>query len=98
MSAGELKRRRQTWLSVGLAALIGAVALIAGLREQPTLTIAIHQGVEGVALKAAAQDFSTREGVSVAVFELPYEALYNAEMEEVSAPRSKYDVIMVDDP
>jgi multiple sugar transport system substrate-binding protein len=98
MSAGESQHRPQTWISVGLAALICAVALFAGLREQAMLTIAIHQGVEGVALKAAAQDFSTREGLSVAVFELPYDALYNAEMEEVSAPRSKYDVIMVDDP
>ena len=95
--SGRESKSRQTWASLGLVAIIGVAALIAPSLEEETLTIAVHQGVEGVALKATVRDFSTREHVSVEVFELPYDALYAAEMKELRLQRPKYDVMMVDD-
>jgi ABC-type glycerol-3-phosphate transport system substrate-binding protein len=79
------------------AGAAGAIAL-APVLERPTLRIAIHEGVEGVALKALARDFSVRNRVAVELFELPYAALYEAEMDAVRGEGDPFDVIMVDDP
>jgi hypothetical protein len=51
-----------------------------------------------VALKDLARRFSQSKRVAVEVFELPYAALYDAEMAAVAAQRPGYDVVMVDDP
>ena len=89
---------RSRWAAWALMATIAAAAGMVLLREDATLRIAIHQGVEGVALRAAARQFSAAHNVPVEVFELPYDALYAAEMKSLRADRPAYDVIMVDDP
>ena len=91
--------RRQDWTNAAtLAAIVVVAAIAARVLDQPTLRVAVHQAVEGVALRALARDFSRRYDVSVELFELPYAALYEAEMRAVSAEHPDYDVIMVDDP
>lgn len=94
----DLSMDRSRWSACALLATIAAAAGMVFLREDVTLRIAIHQGVEGVALRAAARDFSAAHNVSVEVFELAYDALYDAEMKALRADPSPYDVIMVDDP
>jgi multiple sugar transport system substrate-binding protein len=89
---------RQSLAALSLAAIIGTAAVFAPSLEQQTLTIAIHQAVEGVAVRELARRFTASHNVSVEVFELPYDALFDAEMAAVAAPRSRYDLIMVDDP
>lgn len=89
--------RQALWVAAVVAA-IAAAAVLGPRLGRPTLRIAIHEGVEGVALKALAFDFSREKRVSVELFELPYDALYEAEMDAVSAEDPPYDVIMVDDP
>jgi multiple sugar transport system substrate-binding protein len=66
--------------------------------REKKLTIAIHQGVEGVPLKQIIYTFSTDKHISVEVVELPYEELYDSELNELSKSKSRYDVIMLDDP
>jgi ABC-type glycerol-3-phosphate transport system substrate-binding protein len=64
------------------------------------LTIAVKEGVEGVALKKAAERFSKEKGVTVRIKELPYSELFMAELKQTGrddAP-SEFDVVMVDDP
>jgi multiple sugar transport system substrate-binding protein len=62
------------------------------------LTIAIHEGVEGIALKEIAQDFAQERNRPVTIIELPYDQLYDREFEQLGQESSRYDVIMVDDP
>ena len=83
-----------------LLLLLLLLLLLVGLvwfRER-TLTIAIHQGVEGIALKEVIRRFSSREGISVEVVEFPYDALFEREAAALKARESPYDVIMLDDP
>src|SRR4051812_41148466 len=63
------------------------------------LTLAVKQGVEGVALKQIAQNYSRFKHVSVEVVELPYDDLYEAEEAQLREKSyGKFDVFMVDDP
>jgi ABC-type glycerol-3-phosphate transport system substrate-binding protein len=82
-----------------LVGVTAAAAVVAPWLGRPTLRVAIHQGVEGVALKTVARAFSEEYNASVEVFELPYGALYDAEMRELaSSGEPAFDVMMVDDP
>src|SRR5688572_17078022 len=91
-------RRRERLAVAGLVASLAAAMVLAPLLRKQTLTIAIHQGVEGVALRTLAEQFSHENNVAVEVFELPYDALYAAEQAQIVEPTSKFDVVMVDDP
>jgi multiple sugar transport system substrate-binding protein len=54
--------------------------------------------VEGVALKKVIAAFADTHRYSVEVFTLPYDRLYDFELEELKKSRSDYDVMMLDDP
>jgi len=81
---------------LGVGLVIAVIAL--ARRGDARLTIAIHQGVEGVALKQVISAFAAKERVPVDVVELPYEQLFAAEVEQLKSTDSIYDVIMADDP
>ncbi|HML17531.1 MAG TPA: ABC transporter substrate-binding protein, partial [Bryobacteraceae bacterium] len=62
------------------------------------LTIAVNAGVEGTALKLAAQEWGSARGVPVEVVELPYANLFEKEQLDLTSRTGAYDVIMLDDP
>lgn len=74
------------------------VAIFAATRPQSRLTIAIHQGVEGVALKRVAESFSQKRNVVVEIRELSYDDLFDEEIQNVKAPEPPFAVMMLDDP
>lgn len=98
------ERINERW--VGLAVLIiivaGAGVLLGGLEPHPLLTIAIKQGVEGVALKKVAERYSECKKIPTKVIEFPYEELYRKELAQLdkraAEDDARFDVIMVDDP
>jgi multiple sugar transport system substrate-binding protein len=98
-ASGSTERRDSRRVAI-LVAIMAVAGTVAFWLDESTLRIAIHQGVEGVALRALARDYSRATGVRVEVFELPYSALYEAELRAVTAEpdTGPYDVIMVDDP
>lgn len=67
-------------------------------RNERSLTIAVNAGVEGTALKTAAQEWGAAHGVHVEVVELPYANLFEKEELDLSSRTGAYDVIMLDDP
>jgi multiple sugar transport system substrate-binding protein len=82
-----------------LMGTIVATVLTAGIwLPRPRLTVAIQQGVEGVALKRVLKRFSEYRGISIEVVQLPYDQLRNSEMTELGNPESRFDVVMLDDP
>jgi len=88
-------------------AFLGFLVLAIIYLPRPTLTIAVHQGVEGVPLKQVAQQFCQKvyRG-DIKVVELDYDELYEAEWSAVAGRGASYpfesyprfDVIMLDDP
>ncbi len=91
--------RRRPWLVLLLLAVIAGAGLDAHYRTEATLTVAIHRGVESEALGALANDFAQKKHIPVELVDLPYDELYEAEMNEVSgAARHRFDVILLDDP
>jgi len=87
--------RRKEWLYLLIVMLlIGASFLL----DEEKLTIAITRGVEGAVLKTVAQDFATDSGISVEVVEYDYDRLYESSIEQLKAPTSRFDVILLDDP
>src|SRR5580698_2456523 len=73
--------------------------LLAGCSSsQKTLTIAVNAGVEGSALKAAAQEWGELRKTRVEVVELPYANLFEKESLDLASRTGAYDVIMLDDP
>jgi multiple sugar transport system substrate-binding protein len=62
------------------------------------LTLALIEGVEGEALKQAAQDYETQTGVHINFVQLPYQNLYEKEFIDLNARTGAYDLIMLDDP
>lgn len=82
-----------------LISVVALVVVAAGCADN-RLTIAVHSGVEGVALKLVASEFVNKHGVEVEIVELPYGSLYESALGEVRRESgwSKYDVIMMDDP
>ena len=82
-----------------LSVLAGLVLLAACNRTpQRSLTIAVNAGVEGTALKLAAQEWGAARGVHVEVVELPYANLFEKEQLDLTSRTGAYDVIMLDDP
>ncbi|HEY0728379.1 MAG TPA: extracellular solute-binding protein, partial [Pyrinomonadaceae bacterium] len=72
----------------------------AGCAQQNSrqLTLALIEGVEGEALKQAAQDYETQTGVRINFVQLPYQNLYEKEFIDLNARTGAYDLIMLDDP
>lgn len=72
----------------------------AGCAKQDSrqLTLALIEGVEGEALKQAAQDYETQTGVRINFVQLPYQNLYEKEFIDLNARTGAYDLIMLDDP
>lgn len=62
------------------------------------ITIAINAGVEGEALKAAAQEWGDKSGNPVEIVELPYSNLFEKLLLNLESKTGAYDVIMMDDP
>lgn len=111
MNATQAKQKseeisRLVSLSLVAVVLLGSAYVLCRVgAEERRLTIAVKQGVEGVALKEIAQNFSRHTNISVEVVELQYDELYEEEMRQLkSRPRRQrnavppFDVIMVDDP
>ena len=63
-----------------------------------SLTIAVNAGVEGTALKAAANEWGAAHSVRVEVVELPYANLFEKEQLDLNSRTGAYDVVMMDDP
>lgn len=87
---------RHTPISLMLLALLPAI--LVPWHGEPTLRIAIHEGVEGVAVKTLAGEFSRDRTVAVEIVELPYDELYDSELQQLDSDSPRYDVIMMDDP
>jgi multiple sugar transport system substrate-binding protein len=62
------------------------------------LTIAVNSGVEGDALKAAAGDYETQQGIKITIAEFPYANLFEKELVDLANRTGAYDLIMLDDP
>lgn len=62
------------------------------------LTLAVNSGVEGDALKQAANDYEAQTGVHINIAEFPYANLFEKELVDLSAKTGAYDLIMLDDP
>jgi ABC-type glycerol-3-phosphate transport system substrate-binding protein len=77
---------------------LAAVGLAAAGCSRDRLTLAVHSGVEGGALKHIAALFAATEAVEVEIVELPYDELAAAEAQAVKKGFYRYDVIMIDDP
>jgi multiple sugar transport system substrate-binding protein len=66
--------------------------------SEKVLTIAVNAGVEGSALKAAAQEWGELRKTRIEVVELPYANLFEKESLDLQSRTGAYDVIMMDDP
>ncbi len=62
------------------------------------LTIAVNSGVEGDALKAAAEDYEAERGIRITIAEFPYANLFEKELVDLISRTGAYDIIMLDDP
>jgi multiple sugar transport system substrate-binding protein len=82
-----------------LVAITGLCVLAGCSRSsERSLIIAVNAGVEGSALKSAAQEWGAAKGVKVEVVELPYANLFEKEQLDLTSRTGAYDVIMLDDP
>jgi len=83
-----------------IAFILGSVAccLSSCGKSGPSLVIAVNAGVEGSALKAAAQQWAEQKGIRAEVVELPYANLFEKEMLDLTSKTGAYDVVMLDDP
>jgi multiple sugar transport system substrate-binding protein len=79
-----------------LAFLIGSCRNDTARGKQ--LSLAIVSGVEGDALKQAARDYETLNGVRINIAEFPYDNLFEKELVDLTAQTGAYDLIMLDDP
>ncbi len=62
------------------------------------LIIAVNSGVEGDALKAAAQDYEAERRIRITIAEFPYANLFEKELVDLVSRTGAYDIIMLDDP
>ena len=69
-----------------------------GKQGDRTLTLAINSGVEGDALKQAAQDYEKQTSIHINIAEFPYANLFEKELIDLNARTGAYDLIMLDDP
>ena len=89
------------WMPHASVRLLMALSLLmaaACTKPAPGLTIAINAGVEGDALKAAAQEWSEKHGTRVEIVELPYSSLFEKLLLDLSSNTGAYDIVMMDDP
>jgi multiple sugar transport system substrate-binding protein len=85
----------------GPAFVLSFLVLLADCSNQnadKTLTIAVNAGVEGSALKAAAQEWGELRHTHIEVVELPYANLFEKESLDLQSRTGAYDAIMLDDP
>jgi len=98
MNIGRRHPSRNRIIMVALVIVLAVVLAVVSLGEKK-LKIAIHQSVEGVALKEIVAKFANDRNFSVEVIELPYDQLYEAELDDVTGKKDHgFDVIMLDDP
>ena len=85
-----------------IALFLTAIALFNGCQRggnnPKQLTLAVNSGVEGDALKQAAQDYEKQKGVHIQIVEFPYNNLFEKELLDLNAHTGAYDLIMLDDP
>ncbi len=84
-----------------MISLVIAAIFVAGCQRNPagkSLTIAINSGVEGDALRQAAQDYEKQTGVHINIAEFPYANLFEKELIDLNSRTGAYDLIMLDDP
>jgi ABC-type glycerol-3-phosphate transport system substrate-binding protein len=98
--------KRLVWpLALG-ATVVGTIDILTMMgKDEDRFTIAVKQGVESVALKEIARQFSIDKHVPVEVIELPYDKLYAEEQRQLRQRPERgrdtvppFDVVMVDDP
>jgi len=89
-------------VSVVLIAGLIAVGLLgcktATQQQSKRLTLAVNSGVEGDALKQAANDYEAQTGIHIDIAEFPYTNLFEKELIDFNARTGAYDLIMLDDP
>ena len=92
--------RWKTLMTVGVVFFVVAVLLGSCQRGRTgkTLTLAINSGVEGDALRQAAQDYEKQSGVHIEIAEFPYANLFEKELIDLNSRTGAYDLIMLDDP
>ena len=82
-----------------LAALLFLVSCTSKQQSsRKQLTLAVVNGVEGEALKAAALDYEKLTGTHINIAEFPYANLFEKELIDLKARTAAYDLIMLDDP
>src|SRR6185436_7010942 len=80
------------WRLLPCALLLAACG---GTGSRPSLTIAINAGVEGDALKAAANEWAAHNSTRLEIVELPYANLFEKELLDLTSRTGAYDVIMM---
>src|SRR6185436_1745203 len=80
------------WRLLPCALLLAACG---GAGSRPSLTIAINAGVEGDALKAAANEWAAHNSTRLEIVELPYANLFEKELLDLTSRTGAYDVIMM---
>ena len=95
-----LRRGRRQWVIgvVSFLVVIGLAVSCQRARNGKTLTLAINSGVEGDALRQAAQDYEKQTGVHIEIAEFPYANLFEKELIDLNSRTGAYDLIMLDDP
>jgi multiple sugar transport system substrate-binding protein len=92
-----LQNRRRLKTLVGFSCILAAGWWAVAWRG-PRLTIAIPQGVEGLALREAAKEFGNNKGISVEVLDWPYDKLFSEVASELTKASGRFDAILLDDP
>lgn len=81
-----------------MAALLGASMACHENPGRTGLTIAVNAGVEGDALRAAANDYQAQHGIPITIAEFPYANLFEKILIDLTSRTGAYDLIMLDDP
>jgi multiple sugar transport system substrate-binding protein len=86
-----------------IALTLTLLVLLAGCTNntQPArkqITLAAISGVEGEALKQAAEDYEKQTGTHIQIAQFPYANLFEKELIDLKSRTGAYDLIMMDDP
>ena len=100
MYAPNMQRHRSALVTLFFSLLAAGLCLNSCQRapQKGGLTLAINSGVEGDALKQAAQDYEAQTGVHIQIAEFPYANLFEKELIDLNARTGAYDLMMLDDP
>src|SRR5918999_6074231 len=93
-----MKSIRLAFAIIAVVAVSLSGCLRAGKQDTRTLTLAINSGVEGDAVKQAAEDYEKHTGIHINIAEFPYANLFEKELIDLNARTGAYDLIMLDDP